>query len=82
MSGVTVVPAAAVLAGQQAVAHLPVTTGAAGGAAGGAAAVIVHAAQATLPFTGAAVGSYLLVAVGLLLAGSIMRWRARDTDSS
>lgn len=78
MSGVTVVPAAAVLAGQQAVAHLPVATGAAGGAAG----VVVHAAQATLPFTGAAVGSYLLVAVCLLLAGSFMRWRARDRASS
>ena len=34
---------------------------------------VVQAAQATLPFTGAAVGVYLVIAICLLLAGFIMR---------
>ena len=34
---------------------------------------VAQAAQATLPFTGAAVGLYLVIAVGLLIAGFVMR---------
>jgi hypothetical protein len=43
---------------------------------------IGHAAQSVLPFTGVAVGLYLITGLALVLAGVLLRWTGRNRDQA